>query len=81
MHVAANDDSTGFSGDRQDVPASHPSARCAGQEVCGEPTRLEIGDRNTIREFCTWNLGTAQDVGVTHYRHDNWIMAYVHIAQ
>lgn len=46
----------------------------------GEPTRLEIGDRNTIRESCTINLGTAQDVGVTRLGHDNWIMAYVHIA-
>jgi UDP-N-acetylglucosamine acyltransferase len=46
----------------------------------GEPTRLEIGDRNTIREFCTFNLGTSQDVGVTRLGNDNWIMAYVHLA-
>lgn len=46
----------------------------------GEPTRLEIGDRNTIREFCTFNCGTAQDVGVTRMGDDNWIMAYVHVA-
>lgn len=46
----------------------------------GEPTCLEIGDRNTIREFCTFNLGTAQDVGITRLGDDNWIMAYVHIA-
>ncbi|MBK6630380.1 MAG: acyl-ACP--UDP-N-acetylglucosamine O-acyltransferase [Betaproteobacteria bacterium] len=46
----------------------------------GEPTRLEIGDRNTIREFCTFNCGTAQDVGVTRVGSDNWIMAYVHLA-
>ena len=46
----------------------------------GEPTRLEIGDRNTIREFCTFNLGTALDAGVTRMGDDNWIMAYVHIA-
>ncbi|MDR1163901.1 MAG: acyl-ACP--UDP-N-acetylglucosamine O-acyltransferase [Candidatus Accumulibacter sp.] len=46
----------------------------------GEPTRLEIGDRNTIREFCTLNLGTVQDAGVTRIGDDNWIMAYVHIA-
>ena len=46
----------------------------------GEPTRLEIGDRNVIREFCTFNLGTVQDVGVTSIGNDNWIMAYVHIA-
>lgn len=45
-----------------------------------EPTRLEIGDRNTIREFCTLNCGTAQDVGVTRVGNDNWIMAYVHLA-
>ena len=46
----------------------------------GEPTRLEIGDNNTIREFCTLNRGTAQDAGVTRIGNDNWIMAYVHIA-
>ena len=46
----------------------------------GEPTRLEIGDRNTIREFCTFNRGTAQDVGVTRVGDDNWVMAYVHVA-
>ena len=46
----------------------------------GEPTRLEIGDRNTIREFCTFNTGTMQDVGVTRLGHDNWISAYVHLA-
>ena len=46
----------------------------------GEPTRLEIGDRNTVREFCTFNRGTAQDEGVTRIGDDNWIMAYVHIA-
>jgi len=50
------------------------------KKYAGEPTRLEIGDRNTIREFCTFNLGTAQDAGVTRVGSDNWIMAYVHIA-
>lgn len=45
-----------------------------------EPTRLEIGDGNTIREYVTINTGTAQDVGVTRLGNDNWIMAYVHIA-
>ena len=45
-----------------------------------EPTELRIGDRNTIREFCTFNLGTAQDSGVTRVGDDNWVMAYVHIA-
>ncbi len=46
----------------------------------GEPTTLEIGDRNTIREFCTFNRGTAQDAGATRVGNDNWIMAYVHLA-
>jgi UDP-N-acetylglucosamine acyltransferase len=50
------------------------------KKYAGEPTRLEIGDRNTIREFCTFNLGTVQDGGITHIGDDNWIMAYVHIA-
>ncbi len=46
----------------------------------GEPTGLEIGDGNTIREFCTLNRGTAQDVGITRIGNNNWIMAYVHFA-
>ncbi len=46
----------------------------------GEPTRLEIGHRNTIREFCTFNVGTVQDKGITRVGNDNWIMAYSHIA-
>ena len=50
------------------------------KKYAGEPTRLVIGNRNTIREFCTFNLGTAQDRGVTTIGDDNWIMAYVHIA-
>jgi UDP-N-acetylglucosamine acyltransferase len=50
------------------------------KKYAGEPTRLEIGDRNTIREFVTINRGTVQDEGVTALGTDNWIMAYVHIA-
>lgn len=50
------------------------------KKYAGEPTRLEIGDRNTIREFCTFNRGTAQDAGATRVGNDNWIMAYVHLA-
>jgi UDP-N-acetylglucosamine acyltransferase len=46
----------------------------------GEPTRLEIGDGNMVREYVTINTGTVQDVGITRVGHDNWIMAYVHIA-
>lgn len=50
------------------------------KKYAGEPTRLEIGNGNTVREFVTVNIGTVQDVGVTRIGHDNWIMAYVHIA-
>ena len=45
-----------------------------------EQTRLEIGNRNTIREYCSINRGTVQDKGVTIIGDDNLIMAYVHIA-
>lgn len=46
----------------------------------GESTKLEIGDRNTIREFCTFNRGTVQDNSVTRIGNDNLFMSYVHIA-
>ncbi|MEK0412002.1 MAG: UDP-N-acetylglucosamine acetyltransferase [Pseudomonadota bacterium] len=45
-----------------------------------EKTFLEIGDNNTIREFCTFNRGTAQDKSLTKIGNNNWIMAYVHLA-
>lgn len=45
-----------------------------------EPTRLEIGDNNTIREFCTLNIGTVSGHGVTKVGNNNWLMAYAHIA-
>ena len=50
------------------------------KKYAGEPTRLVIGDGNTIREFVTINTGTVQDGGLTSLGDDNWIMAYVHIA-
>ncbi|HEU4460202.1 MAG TPA: acyl-ACP--UDP-N-acetylglucosamine O-acyltransferase [Methylibium sp.] len=50
------------------------------KKYAGEPTALEIGDGNTIREFCTFNCGTVQDAGTTRIGNDNWVMAYVHIA-
>lgn len=46
----------------------------------GEATRLEIGDDNTVREFCSFNCGTAQDAGATRVGNGNWFMAYVHLA-
>ena len=50
------------------------------KKFAGEATELIIGDRNVIREYCTLNRGTAQDIGKTVIGSDNWIMAYVHIA-
>ena len=50
------------------------------KKYAGEPCELIIGDRNTIREFCTFNIGSPGDTGVTSVGNDNWIMAYVHLA-
>ena len=50
------------------------------KKYAGEPTTLEIGDRNTLRETCTFNRGTSQDRGRTTVGNDNWVMAYVHVA-
>ena len=50
------------------------------KKYAGEPTTLVIGNRNVIRENCTLNRGTAQDIGTTVIGDDNWIMAYCHIA-
>lgn len=50
------------------------------KKYADEPTRLIMGDRNTVREFCTISRGTIQDAGDTIIANDNWIMAYVHIA-
>ena len=66
--------------DNRIFPFCSLGAEPQDKKYSGEPTRLEIGDRNTIREFCTFNRGTAQDAGVTRLGDDNWIMAYVHLA-
>ncbi len=50
------------------------------KKYAGEPCELHIGDRNTIREFCTFNIGSPGGGGLTRIGHDNWIMAYVHVA-
>jgi UDP-N-acetylglucosamine acyltransferase len=50
------------------------------KKYAGEPCELVIGDRNTIREFCTFNIGSPGDMGVTRVGNDNWIMAYTHVA-
>jgi UDP-N-acetylglucosamine acyltransferase len=62
----------------------HPHGVIGGEpqdkKYAAEPTRLEIGDHNTIREFVTINRGTVQDDGLTRIGDHNWIMAYVHVA-
>jgi UDP-N-acetylglucosamine acyltransferase len=50
------------------------------KKYAGEDTRLEIGDRNVIREFTTLHRGTVQDAGVTLVGSDNLLMAYTHLA-
>ncbi len=67
---------------RDNIVHSHATLGGAPQDkkYRGEPTRLEIGDRNTFRECVTVNRGTTQDEGLTRIGNDNWVMAYVHIA-
>ena len=50
------------------------------KKYAGQPCELVIGERNTIREFCTFNIGSPGGIGVTRVGNDNWIMAYVHLA-
>ncbi len=50
------------------------------KKYAGEPTAVEIGDDNTIREYVTINRGTTHDAGVTRVGNENWVMAYVHFA-
>ena len=50
------------------------------KKYAGEPCELVIGNNNTIREFCTFNIGSPGDKGITRLGNDNWIMAYVHLA-
>lgn len=50
------------------------------KKYAGEPCELIIGDRNTIREFSSYHIGTEQGGGVTKLGSDNWMMAYTHLA-
>jgi UDP-N-acetylglucosamine acyltransferase len=50
------------------------------KKYAGEPCELIMGDRNTVREFCTFNIGSPGGGAVTRIGNDNWIMAYVHLA-
>ncbi|WP_211298152.1 acyl-ACP--UDP-N-acetylglucosamine O-acyltransferase [Marinobacterium halophilum] len=53
---------------------------CQDKKYRGEPTRLEIGDHNVIREGCTIHRGTVQDEGLTRIGSHNLLMAYAHVA-
>ena len=53
---------------------------CQDKKYKGEPTRLEIGDNNVIRESCTIHRGTVQDNGITRIGNDNLLMVNVHVA-
>jgi len=46
----------------------------------GEPTRAEVGNNNTIREYVTINRGTEGGGGLTRLGDDNFLMAYTHVA-
>ena len=50
------------------------------KKYAGEPCELIIGNNNTIREFCSFNIGSPTGGAVTKIGDDNWIMAYVHLA-
>jgi len=67
---------------RDNTIHAHAALGCAPQDMKyrGEPTELQIGDRNTIFQFCTFSRGTPQDGGITRVGNDNWVMAYVHLA-
>jgi UDP-N-acetylglucosamine acyltransferase len=61
----------------------HSSIGGRPQDISHDPadiTALEIGDRNTVFEFCHFNTGTRKEQGLTRIGSDNWIMAYVHVA-
>lgn len=74
------DGRTRLGADNKVFPFCSLGAEPQDKKYAGEPTVLEVGDRNTIREFCTFNRGTAQDAAATRLGNDNWIMAYVHLA-
>lgn len=71
---------TRIGADNRIFPFCSLGAEPQDKKYSGEHTALEVGDRNTIREFCTFNRGTTQDSAVTRLGNDNWIMAYVHLA-
>ena len=78
-HVVINGPTTIGAGNRIHQFASLGDAP-QDKKYAGEPTRLEIGDRNVFRESCTVNRGTIHDRGVTRIGDDNLFMACSHVA-
>jgi UDP-N-acetylglucosamine acyltransferase len=66
--------------DNEIFPFASIGAAPQDKKYRGEPTRLEIGERNVFREFTTINRGTAQGLALTVIGDDNLMMAYVHVA-
>jgi UDP-N-acetylglucosamine acyltransferase len=66
--------------DNRFVSGCSIGGRPQDKKYAGEPTTVEIGDRNTFFEFCTINRGTPQDIGTTRIGDDGWFMAYTHVA-
>jgi UDP-N-acetylglucosamine acyltransferase len=77
---AVIDGHTSMGADNQVSPFASIGGPPQDKKYAGEPTRLEIGDRNVFRESCTVNRGTTHDKGVTRIGDDVLIMAYAHIA-
>src|SRR5688572_15975067 len=78
-HVVVDGDTT-IGRDCQLYPYASVGLAPQDLKYRGEPTRLEVGDRNTIREFVTLNRGTAGGGGITRIGSGNLLMAYVHVA-
>jgi len=71
---------TRLGADNQLFPFASIGSAPQDKKYRDEPTRLEIGDRNVIRECVTLNRGTVQDHGITRIGDDNLFMAYAHVA-
>jgi len=71
---------TSIGADNQIFPFASVGTAPQDKKYRGEPTRLEIGDRNVIRECVTLNRGTVQDEGLTRIGNENLFMAYAHVA-
>ncbi len=78
-HVVVHRNTT-IGTDNRIFPFASVGADPQDKKYAGEPTWLQIGNGNTIRECVTLNRGTVQDRTVTRIGDDNWIMAYVHVA-